>query len=51
MRGIQTTADFAHDEDKRHRLQYDGKINRDRQIDRNSLVGGVGAFGVGGGNP
>lgn len=52
MRGIQTTADFAHDEDKRQRLQYDGKINRDRQIDRNSLVGGVGAFGVGGGgNP
>ncbi|MCS6267501.1 MAG: hypothetical protein H2174_08030 [Vampirovibrio sp.] len=51
MRGIQTTADFAHDEEKRQRLQYDGKINRDRQIDRNSLVGGVGAFGVGGGNP
>jgi hypothetical protein len=51
MRGIQTTADFAHDEEKRQRLQYDGIINRDRQIDRNSLVGGVGAFGVGGGNP
>ena len=49
MRGIQTTADFAHDEEKRNRLQYDGKINRDRQIDRNSLVGGVGAFGNGGG--
>jgi hypothetical protein len=51
MRGIQTTADFAHDEEKRKRLQYDGTINRNRQIDRNSIVGGVGAFSNGGGNP
>jgi hypothetical protein len=37
LRGVQTMAEFARDEDKRQRLEYDGTINRDRMTDRNTF--------------
>jgi hypothetical protein len=37
LRGVQTMAEFARDEDKRKRLEYDGTINRDRMTDRNTF--------------
>ena len=48
MRNIQSMAELSQDEEKRKRLQYDGTINRDRQIDRNSLVGPGSFGGIGG---
>jgi hypothetical protein len=37
LRGVQTMAEFATNEDKRKRLEYDGTINRNRSTDRNSF--------------
>jgi hypothetical protein len=37
LRGVQTMAEFARDDDKRKRLEYDGTINRDRMTDRNTF--------------
>jgi hypothetical protein len=42
LRGIQTMAELAGNEDKRKRLQDDGAINRGRAIDKNSLINGAG---------
>ena len=40
MRSVQSMIDLAGDEEKRHRLQYDGTINRDRSLDRNTFIDG-----------
>jgi hypothetical protein len=45
VRSIQTVADFAHNPEKRKRLQYDGKVNSTRAIDRNPLIIPAGASG------
>jgi hypothetical protein len=38
MRSVQSMIDLAGDEEKRKRLLYDGTINRDRRIDRNTFT-------------
>jgi hypothetical protein len=40
LRGIQSMAELAGDEEKRKRLQYDGTINRDRSLDKNTFIDG-----------
>jgi hypothetical protein len=40
MRSVQSMIDLAGDEEKRKRLLYDGTINRDRSLDRNTFIDG-----------